>query len=92
MGGLMHKGVSVYPSGLPASTGSQLSFYLLGLVGLMPYVYTSLVLIVLASLLQIIGAWLGPETRHVDLAGALASSAHERETQLRAAPDSESAR
>jgi predicted homoserine dehydrogenase-like protein len=38
---------------------------MLGLARPMPYVYTPLVLIVLAGLLQIIGAWLGPETRHV---------------------------
>ena len=45
-------------------------------------------LIVLAGLLQIIGAWLGPETRDVELAGVLASDAREREPQLRAVPRS----
>jgi hypothetical protein len=49
-------------------------------------VYTPLVLIVLAGLLQIIGAWLGPETRHVDLAGELASGPQEREPQPKAVP------
>jgi len=49
----------------------------------MPYVYTPLVLIVLAGLLQIIGAWLGPETRDVDLAGAPTSGTREREPRWR---------
>ena len=62
--------------------------YLLALARLMPYVYTPLVLIVLAGLLQIIGAWLGPETRHVDLAGAIPSGARGWEPQPRAAPGS----
>jgi hypothetical protein len=44
------------------------------------------VLIVLADLLQIMGAWLGPETRHVDLAGATASGTQEREPRPRVAP------
>jgi MFS family permease len=43
------------------------SFFLLGLGRLMPYVYTPLVLTALAGLLILAGAWLGPETRHVDL-------------------------
>lgn len=46
---------------------SFFSFYLLGLAHLMPYVYTPLVLLVIAGLLTAIGAWIGPETRHVDL-------------------------
>jgi Na+/melibiose symporter-like transporter len=73
---------------LAAIIPSFFSFYLLGLAKLMPYVYTPLVLIVLAGLLQIIGAWLGPETRHVDLAGAIASATQERQPQPRAAPGS----
>src|SRR5919199_6542047 len=67
---------------------SFFSFYLLALAGLMPYVFTPLVLIVLAGLLQIIGAWLGPETRHVDLADPLASGARGREPQPTTAPGS----
>jgi hypothetical protein len=73
---------------LAAIIPSFFSFYLLGLARLMPYVYTPLVLIVLAGLLQIIGAWLGPETRHVDLAGAIASGARGLEPQPRTAPGS----
>jgi len=46
---------------------SFFSFYLLWLAHLMPYVYTPLVLLVIAGLLTAIGAWIGPETRHVDL-------------------------
>jgi MFS family permease len=71
---------------LAAILPSFFSFYLLGLERLMPYVYTPLVLIVLAGLLQIIGAWLGPETRHVDLAGAPTSGTREREPQPRTTP------
>jgi MFS family permease len=73
---------------LAAIIPSFFSFYLLALERLMPYVYTPLVLIVLAGLLQIIGAWLGPETRHVDLAGASASGVRAREPQPRTAPGS----
>ena len=73
---------------LAAIIPSFFSFYLLGLARLMPYVYTPLVLIVLAGLLQIIGAWLGPETRHVDLAGAIPSGARGREPQPKTAPGS----
>jgi MFS family permease len=47
---------------------SFFSFYLLGLAKLIPYAYTPLVLLVLAGVLQVIGAWVGPETRDVDLA------------------------
>ncbi|HZV52795.1 MAG TPA: MFS transporter, partial [Candidatus Dormibacteraeota bacterium] len=44
------------------------SFYFLGLARLgIPYVYTPLVLLALAGVLQLVGAWLGPETRDVDL-------------------------
>ena len=73
---------------LAAIIPSFFSFYLLALGRLMPYVYTPLVLIVLAGLLQIIGAWLGPETRDVDLAGAPVSGARSRAPEPRAAPDS----
>lgn len=44
-----------------------LTFYLLGLGRLMPYIYTPLVFLVLGGLLQVAGAWVGPETRDVDL-------------------------
>ena len=47
---------------------SSFSFYLLGLAKLMPYAYTPLVLMVLAGVLQIIGAWIGPETKDVEMA------------------------
>lgn len=43
------------------------SVYMLGLGTILPYLYTPVVLVVLAGLLMIIGAWLGPETKHVDL-------------------------
>jgi hypothetical protein len=71
---------------LAAIIPSFFSIYMLALRRLMPFEYTPLVLIVLAGLLQIIGAWLGPETRHVDLAGVLASGTPEREPQPRVAP------
>jgi MFS family permease len=48
------------------------SFFLLGLAKLMPYQYTVLVLLVLAGAFQIVGAWMGPETRDVDLASLVA--------------------
>jgi hypothetical protein len=41
--------------------------YLLWLSHLMPYLYTPIVLVVLAPLLMIVGALLGPETRDVEL-------------------------
>jgi MFS family permease len=41
--------------------------YMLGLGKLMPFAYTPIVLIVLGGVLTALGAWLGPETRHVDL-------------------------
>ena len=45
-----------------------LSFYLLQLARLMPYMYTPLVFLALAGVLQVAGAWLGPETRDVEMA------------------------
>jgi MFS family permease len=45
------------------------SFYLLGLARLMPYAYTPMVLCVVAGILICVGAWIGPETRDVDLEG-----------------------
>ena len=51
------------------------SFYLLGLSAFMPYAYTPLVLMFAAGVLAVIGAWLGPETRDVDLAAASGTSA-----------------
>jgi MFS family permease len=41
--------------------------YLLGLARVMPYLFTPIVLIVIAGALMIIGAALGPETREVEL-------------------------
>lgn len=48
---------------LPSFSG----VYLLWLSHLMPYLYTPLVLLVLAPLLMIVGALVGPETRDVEL-------------------------
>ena len=48
---------------IPAFTG----LYLLGLSSFMPYVFGPLVLLVIAGLLIITGALMGPETRNVDL-------------------------
>ena len=41
--------------------------YLLWLAHLMPYLYTPIVLVIVAPLLMIVGALLGPETRDVEL-------------------------
>lgn len=43
------------------------AFYLLGLAHFMPYPYTPIVLVVLGGILTVIGAYLGPETNHIDL-------------------------
>ncbi|MBO0851256.1 MAG: MFS transporter, partial [Pseudonocardia sp.] len=43
------------------------SFYLDGLGQFMPYYLTPLVLMVLAGILVVVGAWIGPETREVDM-------------------------
>jgi MFS family permease len=43
------------------------SFYLSGLSSFMPYYLTPLVLMVLAGILVVLGAWVGPETREVDM-------------------------
>ncbi|WP_428487330.1 MFS transporter [Rhodopila sp.] len=48
---------------IPAFTG----IYLLGLSSVMPYVFGPLVLLVIAGVLMIAGALLGPETRDVDM-------------------------
>ncbi len=40
---------------------------MLGLRSFMPYVDTPLVLLALAGVLVVVGAPMGPETRHVDL-------------------------
>lgn len=42
--------------------------YMLGLGQLIPYRFTPVPLVVLAGILMLVGAWLGPETRDVDLA------------------------
>ncbi|WP_051581546.1 MFS transporter [Pseudonocardia acaciae] len=44
------------------------SFYLSGLSHFMPYYLGPLVLMVLAGVLVVVGAWIGPETRDVDMA------------------------
>ncbi len=45
------------------------SFYMLGLHGLgMPYKYTEIVIFALGGFLLMLGALLGPETKHVDMA------------------------
>jgi MFS family permease len=43
------------------------SFYMLALKAFMPYKYTQIVLLVLAGILVVIGAILGPETKEVDM-------------------------
>ncbi|MGH7044019.1 MAG: MFS transporter [Acetobacteraceae bacterium] len=48
---------------IPSFTG----FYMLWLAHLMPYVYTPIVLLVLAGALIVVGVMLGPETREVEL-------------------------
>jgi Na+/melibiose symporter-like transporter len=67
-----------------------LTFYLLGLAKLIPYIYTPLVFMVLGGVLQIIGAVLGPETREVDLAvtiePAASTTGEPREPKRRISP------
>ncbi|MEV5010794.1 MFS transporter [Streptomyces sp. NPDC055692] len=46
---------------------SLYSVYMLGLANVMPYVYTPVVLVVVGGVVVALGAWLGPETRDVDL-------------------------
>lgn len=48
---------------IPAFTG----FYMLGLGAFMPYVYTPVVLLIIAGVLMIGGGLMGPETRDVEL-------------------------
>ena len=48
------------------------SFYLLGLGKVMPYAYAGIVLLVLGGLLTAVGAWIGPETRDVDMKSLVA--------------------
>lgn len=48
---------------IPAFTG----LYLLGLSSVMPYVFGPLVLLVIAGVLTVVGALLGPETRDVEM-------------------------
>lgn len=55
---------------------SFFSFYLLGLAKLIPYAYTPLVLLGIAGLLQIIGAFIGPETRDVALSSTTPEADH----------------
>jgi MFS family permease len=56
---------------IPAFAG----VYLLGLSSVMPYAFGPLVLLVIAGLLIIAGALLGPETRDVDMRGPRAQDA-----------------
>jgi MFS family permease len=59
------------------------SFYLLWLAKLMPYIYTPIVLLVVGGVLQLIGAWLGPETRDVEMATTVAPAGPEPPEQRR---------
>jgi Na+/melibiose symporter-like transporter len=65
-----------------------LSFYLLALAKVMPYIYTPLVFLVLAGVLQVLGALLGPETRDVEMAATVATTPPRegREPQRRISP------
>lgn len=56
---------------IPAFTG----FYMLWLSALIPYNYTPLVLLVIAGVLMIGGAMMGPETREVEMHAPLALAA-----------------
>ncbi|HVY17864.1 MAG TPA: MFS transporter [Rhodopila sp.] len=59
---------------VPAFAG----FYLLGLSHVMPYVYSPLVLLVIAGVLMVMGALMGPETRDMDMrAPAIMGTAEE---------------
>jgi MFS family permease len=49
-----------------------LTFYLLWLAKLMPYIYTPLVFMFLAGVFQLVGALIGPETKDVDMASRVA--------------------
>jgi MFS family permease len=62
------------------------TFYMLGLARLMPYIYTPLVFLVLGGLLQVVGAWIGPETRDVDMASTAAAAADSGERPRGVAP------
>jgi MFS family permease len=63
---------------------SLVLFYLPAIAKLgIPYLYTPLVLMVLAGLFQVLGALLGPETRDVDMTSVVAPGG--RDTQSRAA-------
>ena len=59
---------------IPAFTG----FYLLGLSWVMPYVFAPLVLLLIAGVLMITGALLGPETRDVEMHSPVALEAGEK--------------
>lgn len=57
---------------------SLVLFYLPGIAKLgIPYLYTPLVLMVLAGLFQVVGAVLGPETRDVDMTSVVAEGGTE---------------
>ena len=63
-----------------------LTFYLLALAGFMPYMYTPIVFLVLAGVLQTVGAWMGPETRDVDIASEVAPAAARERSPRKIAP------
>lgn len=54
------------------------SFFMLGLGKLMPFEFTPLVLTAIAGLCTLLGAWMGPETREVDLVERVAVTPSER--------------
>jgi MFS family permease len=62
--------------------------YLPWLAKAMPYIYTPLVLLVVGGVLQVVGAWLGPETRHVEMASTIepVSATEPREPRRRIVP------
>ena len=67
---------------IPAFTG----IYLLGLATVMPYVFGPLVLLVIAGVLVITGALMGPETRDVDMHVPVALDATEESVMPGQAP------
>jgi MFS family permease len=58
---------------------SLYAYYQAGLAAFMPFEYTVLVLLVIGSLLMVVGAVWGPETKDVDFADAAAQAAPEDE-------------
>jgi Na+/melibiose symporter-like transporter len=56
-----------------------LTYYMLGLAKVMPYIYTPLVFMALGGLLQVVGALLGPETKDVEMAATVRPAEPPRE-------------